>query len=275
MRFYPLNNAFFVVITVLLHSCSQHEITPAPPLTADRTVALPASLSQTTQQIILVTTDTWSTNTGTLSRFSWQDNRWQQIEPSFPIMLGRNGLAWGQGLHNNPVGEVQKKEGDDKAPAGIFPLGTAFGYASKPLNGMKIPYRAISTRDYYVDDVSSDVYNQWQHINKLEANTPKQHWRSFEKMRRDDLLYEYGMVIEHNSQPVIKHKGSAVFFHVWKAANMATSGCTSMSKQHMQQLLQWVDAKRNPLLIQLPIAELKTLSNLTAPVVPTAQPVFP
>ena len=47
-------------------------------------------------------------------------------------MFGKNGLAWGKGIADNldqrdgPV----KHEGDGKAPAGIFKLGTAFGYDS-------------------------------------------------------------------------------------------------------------------------------------------------
>ena len=37
--------------------------------------------------------------------------------------------------------EPVKREGDGKAPAGIFDLGTAFGYAAQPLPGLKLPVK--------------------------------------------------------------------------------------------------------------------------------------
>ena len=47
---------------------------------------------------------------------------------AIPAVVGRNGLAWGRGVRTDlPAGEPQKREGDGRAPAGIFKLGPAFG----------------------------------------------------------------------------------------------------------------------------------------------------
>jgi zinc D-Ala-D-Ala dipeptidase len=57
------------------------------------------------------------------------------------MVVGRNGLAWGIGVVPTDDAQVRsesapvKREGDGRAPAGIFALSTAFGYASEPLRG--------------------------------------------------------------------------------------------------------------------------------------------
>ena len=40
-------------------------------------------------------------------------------------------------------------------------------------------------------------------------------------MKRDDNLYELGVIIQHNFPRVIKGRGSAIFFHIWDKAGCA------------------------------------------------------
>ena len=40
-----------------------------------------------------------------------------------PVSVGRNGAAWGLGLHAAQPQGPQKQEGDGRAPAGVFTLG--------------------------------------------------------------------------------------------------------------------------------------------------------
>ena len=82
-----------------------------------------------TKQLIVVTTKNWSTPNGLLQRFEKEEKDWQKVGKAINIKLGRNGLGWGIGLHTTPKGaKYIKKEGDGKAPAGIFTLKQAFGY---------------------------------------------------------------------------------------------------------------------------------------------------
>jgi L,D-peptidoglycan transpeptidase YkuD (ErfK/YbiS/YcfS/YnhG family) len=167
-----------------------------------------------------------------------------------PVILGKGGLAWGRGLarvrgfHDEPV----KKEGDSKAPAGIFRLSTAFGYApAGEVKWSKLPYIALTPQSEAVDDPASHYYNQLVERSRI----PVPDWRSSEKMRRTGNLYRWGIVIDHNIPPK-KNAGSCIFLHVWNGPASATNGCTAMAEQNLKTLIAWLDPRENPVIIQLP-----------------------
>lgn len=215
-------------------------------------------LSAATTQLLLVTTTDWETSTATLQRMEKSADHWQAVGESVPVRVGRNGLGWGVGLHQDGEG-VQKQEGDGKAPAGVFPLGMAFGYAEQAPVGLQMPYRIASERDYFIDAVDSPDYNRWRSIPLEQANEPKQFWRSFERMRRDDHQYELGMIVGHNLFPTTAGRGSAIFLHVWLSPETPTSGCTAMSRESLLDVLEWLKLSANPLLLQVPEGELEAL----------------
>jgi L,D-peptidoglycan transpeptidase YkuD (ErfK/YbiS/YcfS/YnhG family) len=211
------------------------------------------------EQAVLVSTPDWDGYTGDMSWFSRTKAGWRAVRGEFPVAVGRNGLGWGLGLFTmgGETGPV-KVEGDGKSPAGIFRLGYAFGYSGFPPEGCKLPYRTATDRDYFVDAVNSPDYNTWVSLVGV-PNEPEKHWKSFEKMRRDDSMYELGIIVEHNVRPVIPGRGSAIFLHVWSAKGEPTSGCTAMSKKGLKSLLVWLDPCKNPVLIQIPEPELRNL----------------
>ena len=173
-------------------------------------VALIAAGSFPIRQVVLVTATSWTSDKGSLHLFSKVADRWLLEEKDIPVMLGENGLGWGSGIHQSVSDPPQKVEGDSKAPAGVFRLGSAFGYDTDPPADTLMPYRCISENDYFVDDVQSDDYNQWMRLDG-DTETPQQMWNSWEEMKRPDHLYELGAVVEHNAAPVVKGKGSANF----------------------------------------------------------------
>ena len=210
------------------------------------------------RQVVLVTATSWTSDAGCLHLFSKVSERWRPEERDIPVMLGKNGLGWGSGIHQ-PVGDPpQKAEGDSKAPAGIFRLGTAFGYDSKPPAGTLMPYQYITEDDYYVDDVESEDYNRWIRLGG-NAESPEQMWNSWEEMKRPDHLYELGVVVAHNSAPIIKGRGSAIFLHIWRERGVPTAGCTAMERSDLAALIRWLEPVKNPCLIQVPIDELDRL----------------
>ena len=155
---------------------------------------------------------------------------WQMAFEPFYAVVGKKGFA--------PPGE--KREGDGKTPSGIYPLKQTFGY-NESINS-KMPYRQALEDDLWIDDANADDYNRWVKASKTSA-------KSYEKMKRDDDLYKYGIVIEYNNNPVIKGYGSAIFFHVWGGEDVTTEGCVAVSEENIIKILTWLDPKSLPLII--------------------------
>jgi hypothetical protein len=55
------------------------------------------------------------------------------------VLLGGGGLAWGRGLHPDGADGAVKREGDRRAPPGVFALGSGFGYAARRDDGVRWP----------------------------------------------------------------------------------------------------------------------------------------
>src|SRR2546423_59045 len=95
----------------------------------------PAMLAATdplrsSRQCLVVVARDWNAKTGVLRAFERKSSRseWHFHGRAVPVVLGKKGLASGRGLVRAPAG-ISKIEGDNKAPAGVFRLGPAFGYA--------------------------------------------------------------------------------------------------------------------------------------------------
>ncbi len=197
------------------------------------------------EQIILVIAKDFDVSKAQLYTFEKIDKHYVQVFTPFSVNLGRNGLAWGEGLRviEHKKDEVQKREGDGRAPSGIFSLGDAFGYA-KNLN-TKLHYIYADKELICIDDASHEKYNQVLHVKN------KNDIKSYENMHREDDLYEIGVIVKHNEKNIPSF-GSCIFLHVEKNASSATAGCTSMPKEKLSQLIAWLDPKKSPILIQIP-----------------------
>ncbi len=211
------------------------------------------------QQMVVVTTADWNANTGTLQRYERDSAGWHALAEAAPITVGRSGSGWGIGLHEPQTGEPQKVEGDGRAAAGVFRIGTAFGYADNS-TASAWPYQAMTASDYCMDVVASPLYNRIVDAGKVGADAVA---GSTEPMRRDlhangDQRYKLGFVIEHNPGNR-SGAGSCIFAHLWKAPGETTAGCTAMAEPVMQQLLAWLDPKRRPVFVLLPQAEYRRL----------------
>jgi L,D-peptidoglycan transpeptidase YkuD (ErfK/YbiS/YcfS/YnhG family) len=218
----------------------------------------PAITLRESRQCLLVVTPSWTSTSGVLTAF--ERNRdgtiWIQRGRKIPVVVGRNGLGWGQGH-----GSVQsfrgpvKKEGDQRAAAGIFRLTSAFGYAAAAeARYIKLPYVALTSQFEAIDDPASQYYNQLVERSRIQVPD----WRSSEKMRRTDNIYRWGIVVDYNTPPK-KGAGSCIFLHVWRRPASATNGCTAMAEHHLKALIAWLDPQDNPVLIQLPFEEFERL----------------
>jgi len=216
------------------------------------------------RQVVVVTTDEWDSVHGTLRRFARiGKGPWLPVGEARPIVVGRSGSGWGLGLNPAPdaavsFGDPIKREGDGRAPAGVFAIGTAFGYATNADTAM--PYQAMDAGDWCIDASDSPLYNRIVDVDDVGEAAIE---GSTEPMRRDlhadgDQRYRLGLVIEHNPAAVPK-AGSCIFAHLWKNQDTATAGCTAMAPATMDDVLGWLDPAMHPVFVLLPVDEYDAL----------------
>jgi L,D-peptidoglycan transpeptidase YkuD (ErfK/YbiS/YcfS/YnhG family) len=141
-----------------------------------------------------------------------------------------------------------KQEGDGKSPAGVFPISAVFGFTPEDsVEGLKMPYLHVNDVLECVDDSQSRFYNQLVYRDAVDTVD----WLSSEMMRGVGAPYYLGAVVDHNTNPVLPAAGSCIFLHIWDGEDQPTIGCTAMTPMQMQALAQWLDADKNPLLVQL------------------------
>lgn len=212
------------------------------------------------RQLVLVITAHWDAVAGALWRYERAsiDVTWRVVGSQSPVVVGRNGMGWGRGLHaplpdEGPI----KKEGDGKAPAGVFRLTRAFGYApAAEAAAVKLPYTHLTSAIECVDDSRSAHYNTLVDRSQMTAVD----WNSAEQMLRPDERYRWGVIVEHNTNPTLAGAGSCIFLHIWESAAIGTAGCTALEASRLEQLLGWLDPAANPVLVQLPASEFKRLN---------------
>ncbi len=203
-----------------------------------------------TQQLIVVTSESWASSTGELQRYEHRrGGAWVPVGEPSDINLGRRGMAWGLGLHETNAEGPQKIEGDGRSPAGIFELGTAFGEAKElPAGSQGYPYLHATGSSYCVEDTRSENYNRLVELSEREL-VP---WRQRSPLMRPDGLFQWGIVVKHNYSPTMRNRGSCAFLHVWRGHGVSTAGCTSMAPDEILSLVRWLDVQKSPRLVQLP-----------------------
>ncbi|CAA6827144.1 MAG: Gll0911 protein [uncultured Sulfurovum sp.] len=208
------------------------------------------SIPKDASQLLMVTTANWSSKEGILQRYEKKNNHWEKVGENINIILGRNGLGWGKGLHHTPNdAKYIKKEGDGKAPAGLFSLGNGFGYSQTNFE-MNFPYATYKRTDHCVDDSKSVWYNQI-----IDSKIIKKDYKSFEYMKLSNNLYKYGITVNHNPNQIAQ-AGSCIFIHIKNKSGKGTAGCTAMREDQIITVLKWLKEEEKPLLLQLPQEEM-------------------
>lgn len=202
-------------------------------------------------QAVVVTTTGWDATTGNARLVERKDQKaeWKSVGESFPVVVGRSGLAWGDVLTSELGMAKIKQEGDGNSPAGIFPLVSAFGSATKP-NAVELPYTKLDRSTECVDDVRSSFYNRI--VNRMQVGNFD--WKSSEKMLEIGPQYDLGIFVAYNTYPVEAGRGSCIFLHIWKDSAGPTAGCTAMERRDLERIVGWLEPAKNPYLVQMPSA---------------------
>jgi D-alanyl-D-alanine dipeptidase len=202
------------------------------------------------QQMIMVTSQEWSTTDAKAQLFSRDSDSgdWTAQSEVFESVIGKKGLGWAPAFAAalngplEPLGPI-KHEGDGKTPAGIFVLGTEFGFsAQSPVAGQK--YLPLNANIYCIDDVKSKHYNEI-----VDASVVNKDWDSGEAMSTIEQ-YKSGVQILYPTDAE-SQAGSCIFIHIWRAAHIGTAGCLASTEDNVKMLLQKIDFSKRPVIIFL------------------------
>ena len=127
------------------------------------------------------------------------------------------------------------KEGDNITPKGVFKI-TKIYYRADKIKIIKTNIKKIKiTKNMgWCDDPISRFYNR-------QIKLPSKY--SHEKLYRNDDLYDLIAVLNYNTNPIIKNKGSAIFMHIAKNSYKKTEGCIALKKENLINVL--VQIKKN------------------------------
>ena len=123
----------------------------------------------------------------------------------------------------------KKKEGDNITPMGIFKI-TSIYYRPDRIKKISTQLKKIKiTKNIgWCDDPKSNFYNR-------EIKLPNKF--SHEKFYRKDNLYDIIAILNYNTKPIIKNKGSAIFIHIANNNYKPTAGCVGIKKSNLIKLL--------------------------------------
>ena len=141
----------------------------------------------------------------------------------FKCSIGKNGL------------KKKKFEGDMCTPIGTFSLGPVYFRSDRvDRPDTKLKTLKINEQMGWCDDPNNTNYNKEIKLNKkIKA----------EKLYRKDKIQDIIIVINYNTQRIIKNKGSAIFIHVAKKKMTPTKGCLAIKKIDLLKLLKLIEKK--------------------------------
>ena len=195
--------------------------------TAAAAATCPKALDDATR-LVLVSAPSVNAPEATLQLYKREATgvRWVKEGEPFPVVVGRSGLAWGNGYSKFVgKGERAKLEGDLRTPAGIFPIGVTFGFEAQSDPG-HIVLKAGET--ICVADPSSP------HYNKIMKRQDAGKVARFEDMRKVSL-YRKGIVVDYASDRE-RRAGSCIFLHLWRSQHAGTNGCVGMPEAVLERI---------------------------------------
>jgi L,D-peptidoglycan transpeptidase YkuD (ErfK/YbiS/YcfS/YnhG family) len=208
-------------------------------------------LESSVRQLIIGIAPGWNSMTGEMALLQKNGDSWTKATPPIKVLFGKNGLAWGRGEIVGLGGGPEKVERDNRAPAGVFKIGTIYTYDQNLPPGADYPFHTVTAADAWVDDLNNPDYNQ--HV-VIDPRDPPP-WYNKAKMRLGDFAYRWLIEIRHNSDPPVPGYGSAIFFHIRRGPTRPSAGCTTMAEPDLVTLVKWLRAADQPHYICLPKAE--------------------
>ncbi|MFG3690471.1 L,D-transpeptidase [Micromonospora sp. NPDC047740] len=211
------------------------------PVAPDNKAARLTTLPSTTQQVIIVTGNSYTTTYATLETFQRIRGVWTPISAPLAARIGSNGFS------DNHL------EGVPNTPTGVYSIGpTMYGIAANP--GVSYPYHRLVTNDWWNENPDSPAYNTFQHTATNPGGYSEALWR-------ETPAYTHFAVITYNMAPnvatPVPGAGSGIFLHEFsKTPSGPTAGCVSLSHGDLVSVLTWLKPELMPRIVLCPAQNL-------------------
>jgi L,D-peptidoglycan transpeptidase YkuD (ErfK/YbiS/YcfS/YnhG family) len=195
-------------------------------LVASLALCVPASGAA--QQLITVDAPRAKSTTATVRLWRREQDCWVRAAGPWPARVGWNGLS------------ASRREGDGTTPLGTFGIGPViYGVGRNP--GVRYRYRQLVCGDWWNEDVTSPTYNRFVHV---KCGTRPPFTTKSEGMWQQPHAYRHLLVIEYNTHPIVRGRGSGIFLHVMGRG--PTNGCVSIALPRLVQTLRWLRPDAQP-----------------------------
>ncbi len=129
------------------------------------------------------------------------------------------------------------REGEQRTPSGVFTLTQAFGNEAN--NDTKLPYFRAGPDDWWDENPRSAQYNR--HVKSRYSPGGNS-----ENLLYSGAVYAHAVVINYNTNPVVKGAGSGFFLHVSDGA--PTQGCVAIAANELNVIMRWLDPSQHPVI---------------------------
>lgn len=132
--------------------------------------------------------------------------------------LGRSGVR----------AAADKREGDGCSPLGVWPIRKVLYRPDVGAPATALPLEPIGRDQGWSDDPEDPAYN---------TRVALPYRGSFEKLWRDDHIYDVVVVLGHNDDPPTPYMGSCIFLHLARDDYSPTQGCVALSRPDLEAVL--------------------------------------
>lgn len=144
--------------------------------------------------------------------------------------------------YGGTVEPAAKREGDGKTPTGVFALRRGLCYVDDLTTAF--PMEKYDAQYIWDENPESATYNTL-------LRTPKPDVKGDRLWERRNTQYRYIVVVEYNTDPIVKGAGSAIFIHAWRSEGKPTAGCVAMTEEDVRRLIERLNPKLNPHIVIL------------------------
>ena len=187
-------------------------------------VAQPSLASSRPRQVITVEAASSRSTWAVLRAWSWSRDHYVEVDAPTIANVGLHGVG-------------PTREDLDRTPVGVFGLTQAFG--NQTTNGTKLPYFRAGPDDWWDENPNSPAYNR--HV-RSEVSPGG----DSENLYDAGAAYAHAVVINYNTNPVVKSAGSGFFLHV--SMGYHTAGCVAINSRVLNVIMRWLRPDERPVI---------------------------